>query len=234
MGALSLSSVSKFFGDQVGVADLTLDIEHGQTVVLFGHNGSGKTTLLRMLATLSRPTAGTISLDGTPLSRDRPHLRDEIGVVSHETYLYDELTARENLRLHARLHGVDPDRCAERLDAVGLTHRGSDPAGEFSHGMAKRLSFARATIHDPEVLLLDEPFSGLDRESRGRIVARLRDLDDTTLLVATHDLDRGFDLADRVLLLADGRRVGDVTTATCAGPAAVERTYERRVAGSTG
>jgi ABC-type multidrug transport system ATPase subunit len=228
MAFLSLSGVSKHFGARTGVADVTVDLDRGESLLLFGHNGSGKTTLLRLLATLSRPSEGTITLAGSELSGDRPALRERLGVVSHETYLYDDLTARENLRLHARLHGIDPERADERLAAVGLADRGADRTGEFSHGMAKRVALARATLHDPDLLLLDEPFSGLDRESLSRVLAELRGLDETTLVVATHDLDRGYDLADRVLLLAGGRVVGDLATADCEGAEAVQRRYERR------
>jgi heme exporter protein A len=229
MAFLSLDGVSKYFGSRVGVDDVTLDVAADESVALFGPNGSGKTTLLRMLATLSQPSEGRIELAGTELGRDNPGLRSRIGVVSHETFLYEDLTARENLRFHARLHGVDAERCEERLQAVGLAARGADRAGEFSHGMAKRLALARATLHDPDLLILDEPFSGLDRTSLDQVLAELRGQTDTALLVATHDVDRGFDLADRVVLLADGRPVGEVDTADCAGPAALRQRYDELV-----
>lgn len=234
MAFLSLSSLSKYFGTRVGVADVSVEIAAGESVALFGPNGSGKTTLLRMLGTLSRPSEGTIELDGTELSRNTPQLRKRIGVVSHETFLYDELTARENLRFHARLHGVDQSVCEERLDAVGLSSRGADRAGEFSHGMAKRLALARATLHEPDLLLLDEPFTGLDRTSLGRVVDELNGLTETALVLATHDVDHGFDLADRILMLADGELVGDVPTADCAGPEEFRHRYEETVTGGIG
>jgi len=225
MAFLSLSTVSKYFGPKVGVEGISIDVDRGETVLLFGHNGSGKTTLLRLLATLTRPSDGTISLAGTEFSRDRPGQRGEIGFVAHETYLYEQLTARENLRLHARLHGVDLGRCADQLDAVGLTDRGTDPVSEFSHGMAKRLALARATLHDPALLLLDEPFTGLDEESLLRVTDRLRDLTETTIVFATHDVDRGFRYADRVLVLDGGQLVRDIDTATCPGPDAIKEQY---------
>jgi len=225
MAFLSLSTVSKYFGPKVGVEGISIDVDRGETVLLFGHNGSGKTTLLRLLATLTRPSDGTISLAGTEFSRDRPGQRGEIGFVAHETYLYEQLTARENLRLHARLHGVDLGRCGDQLDAVGLTDRGTDPVSEFSHGMAKRLALARATLHDPALLLLDEPFTGLDEESLLRVTDRLRDLTETTIVFATHDVDRGFRYADRVLVLDGGQLVRDIDTATCPGPDAIKEQY---------
>jgi heme exporter protein A len=231
MSFLSVRGVSKYFGARVGVTGVDLDIERGRSVALFGPNGSGKTTLLRLLATLSRPSEGTISIAGVELSQDNPGLRSQIGVVSHDTYLYDDLTARENLQFHARLHGVDPAACERALEAVGLADRGADRAGEFSHGMAKRLALARATLHDPDLLLLDEPFSGLDRDSLSRIDSRLREMNDTALVIATHDIESGFGLADRVLLLSEGRLVGDVETADCAGPTDLERRYDDLVHG---
>jgi len=225
MAFLSLSTVSKYFGPKVGVEGISIDVNRGETVLLFGHNGSGKTTLLRLLATLTRPSEGTISLQGTEFSRDRPTQRGELGFVAHETYLYEQLTALENLRLHARLHGVDPNRCEAQLDAVGLTDRGNDPVSEFSHGMAKRLALARATLHDPALLLLDEPFTGLDEESLLRVTEQLRELEETTVVFATHDVDRGFRYADRVLVLDGGQLVRDIDTAECPGPDAIKQQY---------
>jgi ABC-type multidrug transport system ATPase subunit len=231
MAFLSLAGVSKYFGTRVGVDDVTLDIGDSESVALFGPNGSGKTTLLRMLGTLSRPSEGTITLAGTPLTRDHPDLRGRIGVVSHETFLYDDLTARENLRFHARLHGVDRAVCEERLEAVGLADRAADRAGQFSHGMAKRLALARATLHDPDLLLLDEPFSGLDRTSLDRIRPELQGRTASAVVVATHDIEEGLNVADRVLMLANGRLVGDVSTADCDGPDALRDRYDSAVAG---
>ncbi|AUG47731.1 heme ABC exporter, ATP-binding protein CcmA [Haloarcula taiwanensis] len=225
MAVLSLSTVSKYFGPKVGVEGIDIEVGRGESVLLFGHNGSGKTTLLRLLATLTRPSEGTISLEGTEFSRDRPTQRGEIGFVAHETYHYEQLTARENLRLHARLHGVDRSRCETQLDAVGLADRASDPVSEFSHGMAKRLALARATLHDPLLLLLDEPFTGLDQESLLRVTDQLRNLEETTIVFATHDVDHGFTHADRVLTLKGGQLVRDIDTADCPGPDAIRQQY---------
>lgn len=232
MPFLSLSAVSKYFGTHVGVEDVTLEVGADESLALFGPNGSGKTTLLRMLGTLSRPTDGTITLGDTPLTRNNPGLRARIGVVSHETFLYDDLTARENLRFHARLHGVDPAVCEERLEAVGLAARGADRTGQFSHGMAKRLALARATLHDPDLLLLDEPFSGLDRRSLGRVLAELESRTEVATIIATHDMEHGLEVADRVVFLGDGRLIGDVAARECDGPADLRERYDTAITGA--
>jgi len=163
-----------------------------------------------MLGSLSRPTDGTVKVDGDALDGANPSLRSKIGLVSHDSMLYDGMTALENLRLHARVHGVEKSVCLDRLRTVGLRDWRGERVGRFSHGMRKRLSLARALLHDPELLLLDEPFSGLDQESLETAISVLSGFDERSVVVATHDLERGAELVDRALFLDDGRLVDDV------------------------
>ena len=232
MAVVSVSAVSKHFGAHVGVDDVSFDLESGETAVLFGANGAGKTTLIRMLASLSRPTGGEIAVGEESLAGGNASVRSRIGVVTHDTMLYEELTARENLRLHARLHGVDTDVCDELLETVGLADRGAERVSGFSHGMSKRVSLARALVHDPDFLLFDEPYTGLDQASLKRIADVLEDLDDRTVLASTHDLARGFRLADRLLFLNDGRLVGDAAADAFEDVDAVVDRYDELCRGS--
>ena len=231
MSFLSVSGVSKHFGAHIGVHDVSFDLAAGETAVVFGANGAGKTTLIRMLASLSRPTEGRIEVASEPLIGGNASLRSRIGVVSHETMLYDELTARENLRLHARLHGVDQSVCDDLLETVGLADRGGERVAGFSHGMRKRVSLARALVHDPDLLLFDEPYTGLDQTSLQRVADVLATLEDRTVLAATHDLARGFRLADRLLFMNDGRLVGDADADTFETVDAVVDRYESLCSG---
>lgn len=231
MSLLSVSGVSKRFGPHVGVHDVSFDLAGGENAVLVGANGAGKTTLIRLLGTLSRPTEGEITLDSEPLLDGSGRVRSRIGLLSHETMLYDALTARENLHLHARLHGVDRSACEQLLESVGLAHRGSERVAGFSHGMRKRVSLARALIHDPDLLLLDEPYTGLDQQSLGRMATVLDDLD-CAVLAATHELDHGFELADRVLFMNDGQLVGDVAAESFETVEDVVDAYESRCRGT--
>jgi len=208
MSIVSVAGLSKRFGAHVGVSDVSFRLAAGERAVVVGANGAGKTTLIRMLASLSRPTSGEIEIGSDPLAGGAADVRSRIGVLTHETMLYEDLTARENLHLHARLHGVDESVCEELLETVGLADRGGERVAGFSHGMGKRVALARALVHDPDVLLLDEPYTGLDRASLDRVEAVLEDLD-RTVLAATHDLERGVRLADRILFMNDGRLVED-------------------------
>ncbi|WP_336133915.1 ABC transporter ATP-binding protein [Natronomonas amylolytica] len=231
MSFVSVDGVSKRFGSHVGVSDVSFELHAGETAAVFGANGAGKTTLIRLLASLSRPTDGRITVGSESLADGHASARSQVGVVAHETMLYGELTARENLRLHARLHGVDRDVCEDLLDVVGLADRGGERVSGFSHGMAKRVSLARALIHDPELLLFDEPYTGLDQTSLRRIADVLDDLDDRTVIAATHDLERGFELADRLFFLNNGRLVGDLDATSVDTVAALRERYRTLCAG---
>jgi heme exporter protein A len=209
---IRVDGVTKTYGRVTAIDDVSFAVESGETVGLFGPNGAGKTTLLRMLAGLVRPTDGTITIDESSLAPDDHTVYRTMGVVTHESMLYDDLTARENLRFHAGLHGLDDAaaRCESVLETVNLAERASRRPAEFSHGLRKRLSLARALLHRPEVLLLDEPYTGLDQRSVADLAAVLDSFDDRTVVLTTHDLERGFDRCDRALVVDRGRLRTDV------------------------
>lgn len=209
---VSARSVEKRFGPVAALRGVDLDVEGGQALALLGPNGAGKSSLLRILAGLSHPTAGSVSmqLDGHgPTGRGRG--RAWVGFAGHATLLYAELTARENLVFHGRLQGVaDPGGRADQLLAEeGLSAVADRRAGTFSRGMAQRLSIARALIQDPPLLLLDEPFTGLDRRAGDRLSERLRGLRDEgrAVVLVTHDLSRASEIADAGVILLSGRVV---------------------------
>jgi heme exporter protein A len=196
---IELADVGRAYGERVALAGVTLSLEQGETLAVFGANGAGKTTLLRILATLLRPHHGVARVLGREVPREGWAVRGRIGFLGHEPLLYRDLTARENLRFHARLHGVALSRVDELLEAVGLRPRADDPVHTFSRGMVQRTAVCRAVLHSPELLLLDEPFAGLDPGARA-LVAPL--LSGGTRVLISHDPDVE---ADIVLGLRDGR-----------------------------
>ncbi|WP_303727248.1 ABC transporter ATP-binding protein [Denitrobacterium detoxificans] len=208
--AIELSHVSKVFGQRKAVDDLSLTVPAGAFLSIFGPNGAGKTTLLRMLATLSRPTRGRASLSGIDLKDDPDAAREHIGLISHNSMLYGDLTAEENLLLAARLYGIvnAQERVDEMLEAVELSHRRLDTVRTFSRGMTQRLCIARALLHDPDVVLLDEPYSGLDphaMEIFDDLIEQVRS--GRTFVMVSHDLRKGFGVCTHALVMAKGRKV---------------------------
>ena len=182
----------------------------GRSTAIIGQNGAGKTTLLRVLSTLSRATSGQATLMGVDLKEEPDRARDHIGLISHNSMLYPDLTAEQNLMIYARLYGVvDPEaRVMELLEAVELKHRRLDVVRTFSRGMTQRLSIARALIHDPDVVFLDEPYSGLDPhavEIFDELIERQRE--GRTFVMVSHDLQKGFAMCTHALVLARGRVV---------------------------
>ncbi len=202
MTAIECSGLGRSYGERVALQDLTLSLEEGRTLVVFGPNGAGKSTLLRVLATLLRPHAGTARVLGRELPGDGWAVRGRIGFVGHEPLLYRELTGRENLRHTARLFGVDGGRVEELLERVGMERRADEPVRTLSRGMAQRLAICRATLHDPELLLLDEPLAGLDPAAI-ELVSPL--VHGQTRVVTSHDPERGLHDADLALGLRGGR-----------------------------
>jgi heme exporter protein A len=229
MKRIEVDGLTKRFGRFTALYDVSFSVSDGERVGLFGPNGAGKTTLLRILATLSTPTDGRVLVDGHELSADWAGVRRRIGVLSHDTMLYEGLTARENLRLHARLHGVDTERCERVLELVGLGPDGERDPSTFSHGMRKRLSLARALLHDPDVLLLDEPYSGLDRRSMADFDGILDAIGVGTVVMVTHDLDRGFTFCDRGLVLDGGTVRRDVSLTDLDSPEAFIARYRTAI-----
>jgi heme exporter protein A len=202
MRAIELADVGRAYGERVALAGVTLSVERGETLAIFGANGAGKSTLLRILATLLRPHHGVARVFGHELPKEGWAVRPRIGFLGHEPLLYRDLTARENLRFHARLHGVAPARVDELLDAVGLALRADDPVHTYSRGMVQRAAVCRALLHEPELLLLDEPLAGLD-PGAAAAVAPLRS--GGTRVLISHDVEAGLAEADVVLGLKAGR-----------------------------
>ena len=202
-------ALAKNFGLKPVLRGVDLDVALGAFVVLFGPNGAGKTTLLRILATLSKPSFGRASVAGFPLPAGAGEVRRRLGVVSHHTLLYGDLTAEENLRFYARMYDVKnaARRIAEMLERVGLAARRRDLVRTFSRGMQQRLAIGRAVLHDPEVMLFDEPYTGLDQDASAMLDGVLREVaaQGRTVLMTTHDLARGLAVADRALVLSRGK-----------------------------
>lgn len=207
--AVVVSRVRKAYGLRPVLRDVSLAVAAGQIVAVLGPNGAGKTTLLRILATLTKPAQGNITIAGYDAVRDAHEVRRVVGYVGHAPLLYDELTARENLLFFARMYGLPNGeaRADALLKLVGMRSRANDRVGTFSRGQAQRVALARGILHDPQVLLLDEPDTGLDEDA----ITLLHDLIDerraagTTTLMTTHTLERGLAWSDEVVVLAGGR-----------------------------
>ena len=208
---IKIQKLVKTFGHRVVLRRVDLDINEGEFVTLIGANGAGKTTLLHIVATLSKPTSGEVLIGGYRLADAPTELRRYIGLVSHKTLLYDSLTAAQNLRFYARMYDVPhaSDRIAEVLRQVGLSGRQDDPVRTYSRGMQQRLAIARAILHNPPILLLDEPDTGLDQHATDMLGELLSAVDagQRTILMTTHNLERGLSLGNRVIILAKGKIV---------------------------
>ena len=229
---LEARGLTKRFGSIAAVDGIDLELRRGESLAVFGPNGAGKTTLTRILTSTLRPTSGTLRIAGRDPREDELRSRRILGLISHQTFLYDDLSARENLVFFARMHGLRDagERADALLASVGLGDRADDPAGTFSRGMQQRLALARCLVHDPELVFLDEPFTGLDphaaslfRAALGRIRSEGR-----TLFLVTHSLAEGLELCERWMILSAGRiaargRSGETDRA------ALEREYFLRV-----
>jgi heme exporter protein A len=222
--ALLLDGLARHFGEREALSDVSLSLGEGQTLVVFGPNGAGKSTLLRVLATLLRPHAGSVRVLGSALPEEAWAVRGRIGLLAHEPLLYRELTARENLRYHARLHGVGGARVEELLEAVAMSHRASEPVRTLSRGMIQRVAVARAVLHDPELLLLDEPYANLDPAAVELVRPLIGAGSSHTRVVCSHDPSGGLAEADVVLGLRAGR-VALVRAASEIGPGAIAELY---------
>lgn len=206
--ALEIDDVSKRFGTRWAVARLTYTLPAGRSLLLTGHNGSGKTTLLRMIATATFPTAGKLRVFGRDTRAGRSALRHDVAIVSHASFLYEDLTAAANLTLLAAFLGADEKRIPPLLERVGLSARATSPVRQFSAGMRKRLAIARLLLKLPKLALFDEPFGELDPAGITWMESVLRELQagGTTIVLATHLVDQGLSLTQERLHLVDGRR----------------------------
>jgi heme exporter protein A len=219
--AIRIEGLVRRFGEREALAGVSAGLARGQTLAVLGRNGAGKTTLLRVLATLLLPHGGSTSVLGLELPRESHRLRARIGMLGHETLLYRDLTARENLGFYARLYGVPgaDARIAELLEATGMARRAEEPVWNLSRGMAQRVAVCRAVLHGPELLLLDEPHAHLDPEAAVLVEPLIGRAAGVTRVLVSHDPERATAEADRVLGLRDGRVVvdapaGEVTAAS--------------------
>jgi heme exporter protein A len=203
--AVELSGVVRRYGEREALSGVDLSLPSGRALVVLGPNGAGKTTLLRVLATLLRPHAGRVGVLGRRLPDEAWAVRGRIGLLAHEPPLYRELTARENLRFHARLHGVAPDRVETLLETVRLSRRADEPLRTLSRGMVQRVAVARAVLHEPDLLLLDEPHANLDPAAIELLAPLIGAASGRTRVTCSHDPAGGLLEADFVLGLRGGR-----------------------------
>ncbi|GAC1470757.1 MAG: hypothetical protein PVSMB3_01300 [Candidatus Dormibacteraceae bacterium] len=208
MSIVVANGLTQWFGSEVALESIDLAIDTGEHMAVLGENGAGKTTLLRILATAARPTSGRLQIMGLDALRERKRLRARIGFVAHAPGLYPALSASENLDFFCTLQGVGKTRVAETLDLVGLSAVAKRPAGQLSRGMQQRLAIGRAILHDPKLLVLDEPDASLGSDAADLLATLMRD---RTVVLATHDHALANRLCQRTLVLRRGRSVGTPT-----------------------
>ena len=205
MAAIELKDVERRYGERVALSGVSVSLEEGETLTVLGPNGAGKTTLLKVLATLLRPQGGSARVLGAALPDEAWKVRGRVGLLGHEPLLYRDLSARENLTYHARLHQAPLARVEETLQAVGMERRADEPVRELSRGMVQRVASARAVLHDPPLLLLDEPRAGLDPAAADLLEPLVGRASGRTRVLVTHDVEQGRAEADQVLVLEAGR-----------------------------
>jgi heme exporter protein A len=216
---IEAQGLMKAYGLMPVLRGLDLTIQRGEAVALLGPNGSGKSTFLRLVTGLTRPTGGLLRVGGWMMPEEAAAVRSHLGLVSHKSLLYENLTARENLRFFGRLYNLPKAALEQRIDdllrRVGLFKRGHDQPRTFSRGMLQRLSIARALIPDPDILLFDEPYTGLDQDAAATLDTLLTDArsEGRTILMTTHQLDKAVDMAARVVILSKGVIGYDAQTA---------------------
>jgi heme exporter protein A len=216
--AIELRGLRRDFGERTALDGVDISLAVGESLVVLGPNGAGKTTLLRILATLLRPGGGEVRVLGARLPGEAWKVRGRIGFLGHEPLLYRDLSGRENLRFHARLHGLRGEAAEARiealLDAMAMDRRGGDRVGELSAGMRQRLALCRCLLHEPELLLLDEPDSNLDADGRELAQGLIGPAENRTRVIVTHDPERALPNADRAIMLGrDGRVARDCPAA---------------------
>ncbi len=232
---VEVRGLTKRFGALAALDGLDFDIARGESLAVFGPNGAGKTTLTRILTSSLKMSSGSVRIAGRDPRAHEIETKAILGLISHQTFQYDDLTARENLVFFARMYGLDDPygRADALLESVRLAERADDLARTFSRGMQQRLSLARCLIHDPEIVFLDEPFTGLDPYAAALFRATLERLrhEGRTLFLVTHNLVEGLELSDRWMILAGGRlRAQGVSAGT--DRLAFERSYFEHVGGS--
>jgi heme exporter protein A len=215
--SVQLVDVSRHFGRRRALSRVSLSLRSGDIVGLLGPNGAGKSTMIGLLATLAVPTSGEVRYGGKLAGEAGAALRQQIGLLAHELYLYPELSARQNLTFFAQMYGLDPRTVVDAaLGRAGLAERADDDVFGFSRGMRQRLALERALLHHPRLVLFDEPFTGLDDAAVSLVSQRLRNLaaEGSIVVVTTHDLDLADGLVTRVALVRDGRLLADEPAAS--------------------
>jgi len=209
--AIKLQGLTKSFGNHLALRGIDLEVSQEEFVVIFGPNGAGKTTLIKVLATIMNPSSGRVLVDGLSLKNSAEEIRRRIGIVTHQTFLYSNLTAYENLNFYSRMYDVPrrKERIHEVAAKVGMTSRLHDRVGILSRGMQQRLSIARSLLHKPAIMLLDEPEMGLDLQAISMLWEALQTDGERkrTIILTTHNLERGLELGDRLLILDRGKIV---------------------------
>jgi heme exporter protein A len=207
--AVETSGLVKSFGNYTALRGIDLQVPAGSTLAVFGPNGAGKTTLIKILASIIRPTFGKILIEGLELKDNAEMLRARLGLVAHQSYLYGNLSAWENLDFYARMYGVEnrSSRIGEVLDMVSLTGRKHDRLSTFSRGMQQRMALARALLHRPSILLLDEPETGLDQQALDAMwdIIRREEAGKRSIIFTSHSFERALSVCDDVLILERGR-----------------------------
>ena len=228
---IEVRGLTKSFGRAGVLRKLDLDVKPGEPLTVLGPNGSGKTTLINIVATLTKADAGSVRVGGLDIDRRGAAARSAIGVVTHEPMLYEQLTALENLRFHARMFALNDSarRVAHVAETMGIGARMDERVGTLSHGMQKRVSIARALLHEPRVLVMDEPESGLDQEAIGMLEGVIADASDAghTVLLTTHNVERALAWGRRLAILAGGRVAHDEVVGTSTSTASVREAYAR-------
>ena len=228
---IHVHDITKNFGSMTVLDNVNFSVKSGEFLTIVGPNGAGKTTLIKIMATLVNATGGTVEIGGFNVKKSPEKVRGIIGVISHNTYLYNELTAGENLKFFGKMYAI-PEidrRVDEVLGDTGLADRKHDRVGTFSRGMKQRLSIARAILHKPSVLLLDEPYTGLDQQASASLESVLNSLTGSgiTTIMISHDLKRGLALADQVMIMASGTVTYHAPASEVADVAEFQALYER-------
>lgn len=208
---VEVEGLTRSYGHVMALRGVDLKLHHGEFMTVFGPNGAGKTTLIKILSAILRPTAGTVKISGQELQKDEGEIRKKIGLLSHNSFLYSNLTAQENLKFYGRIYGLAglDGRVEAALEEVGLRERGSDLVRTYSRGMVQRLAIARTILHDPDILLLDEPYTGLDQHAAitlTRILGRLH-TGNRSIVMTTHNIQQGLELCNTVAIQVRGKIV---------------------------
>jgi heme exporter protein A len=211
--AIDIQGLTKIFGARLALRGIDLKVKHQEFLAILGPNGAGKTTLIKVLATIMNPSSGKVIIDGLNLKDNALEIHRRIGVVTHQTFLYSTLTAYENLEFYGRMYDVASrkERILEVVEMMGMTSRLHDRVDTFSRGMQQRLSIARALLHKPSIMLLDEPETGLDQQATAMLWKTLQSNsgEKPTIMMITHNLERGLELCNRHIILAKGKIVYD-------------------------